>query len=335
VSARLARVVRTGHLDVWFLFAMTVALLVLFRLLEPDWLNGRILQSLVAQNAPLALVALAMTFAVISRYIDLSPGSMIGLAGAVVGVVYSSTGSLGLAVVAGLATGIGGGLLNGLVVAGLGVNAIMATLAAYIWARGLALAITHSDPIEVGGSLGRIVNHSVGGFTITAPLVLAAYVGGAFLLARTRMGRYTYAMGGDPVAARRAGVNVTLYSTLIFVLMGVMVGLSSLIVIGQLTSAQPYAGAGLELDAIIAVIIGGSRLSGGEGNVARTAMGVVFLAILNSGLNNLGLTDAYYQLYKGAALLGVLAVQVWLRRLVAEDDRRRHERAQVAAAEAA
>src|SRR5581483_2039939 len=109
---------------------------------------------------------------------------------------------------------------------------------------------TNGNPISVDGGLPGLVNATYGGFTITAPLVVLAYLGGWYLLVRTRMGRYTYAMGGDPTGARRAGIAVNRYTTLIFVLMGAMVAVSSLLVVGQLASAQPQAATGLELDAI-------------------------------------------------------------------------------------
>src|SRR5581483_5398027 len=282
------------YLDAWFLGAMTVGAIVLFRLIEPSWLNSQTLQSIVTQNGPLAIVAMAMTFSIVSRHIDLSPGSMLALSGVVAGVVYRDHGSLALGLVA-------------------------------------ALGFTNGDPIVVDTSLTSVVNHTVGGFTIVAPLVLGVYLAGWFTLSRTRFGRYTHAMGGDPLGARRAGIRVGLYTTLIFVLMGVATWLASMIVVGQLASAQPYAAPSLELDAIIAVIIGGTRLAGGEGSVARTLLGVAFISILNSGLLNLGLTDAYYQVYKGAALLGVLSVQLLLRRLAAEEVRRRQEAEQLLA----
>ena len=319
------------YLDSWFLLAMTGALLLAFWIAQPAWLNGLLIQSLIAQNAPLALVAMAMTFSIISRYIDLSPGSMVGLTGAVIGLVYTSTGDVVVAVLAGFGAAIGVGLLNGLLVAGWGLNAVMVTLGAYIWARGLTIGANNGSPIVVEGGLPNIVNASFGGFTLTAPLMLAVYVGGWYLLARTKMGRYTYAMGGDATAARRAGINVGLYTTLIFGLMGTMIAVAAVVTVGQLGSAAADAGTGLELDAIIAVIIGGSRLAGGEGNIGRTAMGVIFLSILNSGLLNLGLTDADFQLYRGIVLLSVLSVQVWLRRIVSEEERRRNEQAQLEA----
>jgi ribose transport system permease protein len=332
VSAVRRRLVAKSYIDTWFLLIMTVALLVAFRIAQPGWLNSHTIQNLVIQNTPLALVAVAMTFAIISRHIDLSPGSMIALAGAVIGLVYTAQGNLALAILAGVGTALGAGLLNGFLVAVVGLNAVMVTLAAYIWARGLTVGANAGNPIDVGSPLGNVVNASWHGFTLTAPVVVVAYIAGWLLLTRTKMGRYTYAMGGDPTAARRAGINTALYTTLIFVLMGAMIGLSAVITVGQLGSAQATAGLGLELDAIIAVVIGGTRLAGGEGNVGRTALGVVFLSILNSGLLNLGLTDSYFQLYRGLALLAVLSVQILVRRVTDEEERRKREQEQLSAA---
>jgi ribose/xylose/arabinose/galactoside ABC-type transport system permease subunit len=332
MSTLRRRLFAKSYLDTWFLLIMTGGLLLAFRIVQPDWLNSQTIQNLVIQNTPLALVAMAMTFAIISRHIDLSPGSMIALSGAVVGLVYTGQGSLALAILAGLGTALGAGLLNGLLVAGLGLNAVMVTLAAFIWARGLTIGSNQGNPIDVGSGLTNVVNASWHGFTLTAPVVVAVYVAGWLLLTRTKMGRYTYAIGGDPTAARRAGINTALYTVLIFLLMGSMIGLSAVITVGQLGSAQASAGSGLELDAIIAVVIGGTRLSGGEGNVGRTALGVIFLSILNSGLLNLGLTDSYFQLYRGLALLAVLSVQILVRRVTDEEERRKREQEHLSAA---
>jgi ribose/xylose/arabinose/galactoside ABC-type transport system permease subunit len=312
--------------DIWFLGAITILMVLVFWLVTPSWLNLRTIPAIVAQNTPLALVAMAMTFSIISRHIDLSTGSVLALAGVVCGIVFRETGSLLLALPSAFAVSIGVSVFNGLLVARLGLSAIMVTLAAYIWARGLALALTKGAPIEVSGAWTDLVGVTIGGFSITAPIVLVAYIAGWLLLTRTKMGRYTYAMGGDPAAARRARIDVPRYTLLIFILMGSMVGLGSIIVVGQLASAQPYVASGLVLDAIICVIIGGTRLMGGEGSLGRTAVGVAFISILNSGLLNLGLTDAYYQVYKGAILLGVLAVQIWLRRVAETSVRRGMER---------
>jgi ribose/xylose/arabinose/galactoside ABC-type transport system permease subunit len=329
------RLFAKGHIDTWFLLVMTAILVVAFWIVQPSWLNAQIVQNLVIQNTPLALVAAAMTFSIISRHIDLSPGSMIALTGAVIGLVYTAQGSLALAIAAGVGTALGVGLVNGLLVAVVGLNAVMVTLATYIWARGLSIGANQGNPIDVGSGLATVVNASWHGFTLTAPVVVVVYLCGWLLLSRTKMGRYTYAMGGDPTSARRAGINTTLYTTLVFLVMGAMIALSAVITVGQLGSAQATAGLGLELDAIIAVVIGGTRLSGGEGSIGRTALGVVFLSILNSGLLNLGLTDAYFQLYRGLALVAVLTVQIVVRRVTDEEERRKREQEQLSAALAA
>jgi ribose/xylose/arabinose/galactoside ABC-type transport system permease subunit len=325
MTALRERLARMRYPDLWFLGVMTVLMVVVFWQVSPSWLNPRTIPAIVAQNAPLALAAMAMTFSIISRHIDLSIGSALALAGVVCGVVYRDTGSLALALPAAVLVSLLVSGFNGLLVARLGLSAIMVTLAAFIWARGLALAFTKGDPIPIPGTWSELVNASLGGFTMTLPIVLAAFVAGWFLLTRTRLGRYTYAMGGDPAAARRARIDVPRYTVLIFLLMGLMVGIGSIIVVGQLASAQPYVAPGLALDAIIAVVIGGTRLMGGEGSIGRTAMGLAFMSILNSGLLNLGLTASYYEVSKGLVLLGILAIQIWLRRLADEAQHRRLE----------
>jgi ribose/xylose/arabinose/galactoside ABC-type transport system permease subunit len=123
------------------------------------------------------------------------------------------------------------------------------------------------------------------------------------------------------VFARRAGINVALYTTGIFVLMATMIAAATFITVGQIGAADASAGTGMELNAIIAVVIGGSSLAGGMGSVGRTALGVTFMAILNSGLLNLGLTQAAFDLYSGLAFLGVLTLQVVIRRNVVEHER--------------
>ena len=309
------------QLDAWVLLVATILLLLLFWVLEPKWLNQDTLQLLVAQYAPLALVAVAMTFSIIAGHIDLSPGSMIGLSGSVMGLVFTASGNIWLSLLAGLGTALGVGLLHSAFVAGLGINAIMVTLGTYIWARGLSNGANAGMPIVVGGGISRAVNASWAGFTLTAPVVVVAYIGGAYLLRRTKLGRYTYAMGGGQLSARRAGINVGLYTTGVFMLMATMIAAATFITVGQLGSAAASAGSGMELNAIIAVVIGGSSLAGGTGSVGRTALGVAFIGILNSGLLNLGLTQAAFDLYSGLAFLSVLSVQVLIRRNVIEHER--------------
>jgi ribose/xylose/arabinose/galactoside ABC-type transport system permease subunit len=307
--------------DAWCLVVATVLLLFFFALVEPKWLSGDTFQLLVAQYAPLALISMAMTFSIIAGHIDLSPGSMVGLTGVVVGLVFTWTSNIWLALLAGLGIAICVGLMHSVLVAGLGINAVLVTLGTYIWARGLCDAANNGVPITVGGGISSVVNASWAGFTLTAPVVVVAYLAGAYLLRRTRFGRYSYAMGGGQMFARRAGINVAAYTTKIFLLMSLMIAAATFITVGQIASADASAGTNLELDAIVAVVIGGSSLAGGTGSVGRTALGVVFICILNSGLTNLGLAAAAFELYSGVAFVCVLSLQVLIRRSVSGRER--------------
>ena len=193
---------------------------------------------------------------------------------------------------------------------------MIVTLAAMIWARGLALAFTEADSIVIRSPfIGFMNNASILGISPPILLVVLAYVVGWFLLTRTRLGRYTYAIGGDETATKQAGVRTGLYTMLIFMMSGVWVGVATVITIGRLAAAVPNAAFGLELDAIVAVIIGGNRLSGGEGSMGKTIFGVLFIAILNNGLSTLGVKDAYFFLYKGVAILLALFFEVMSRQV--------------------
>jgi ribose/xylose/arabinose/galactoside ABC-type transport system permease subunit len=314
------------HLDAWMLAAMTLAEIGLFWGIEPSWMNADTLQSVITQAAPLAVVAMAMTFSIISRHIDLSPGAMTALSGMVCALVVRAHGGIWLGALAALAVCLANGLLTGVLVSRLGLNSIMVTLACYIWARGLAYSFTSGNPIVVHSAWTGFVNSTFAGFTVTLPILLVVYALGGYALTRTRLGRYTHAIGGDPVGARRAGVPVTRYTTYLFLLMGAATFVASMIFVGQVASGQPSIGPTLELDAIVAVVIGGTRLAGGEGSVARTLLGVAFISVLNSGLINLGLGEDYFDFYKGAALLVVLGLQVFLRNRASAELEARLER---------
>lgn len=317
---------RRISLDSYMLAAITLGAIGLFWGIEPSWMNSDTLQAIVTQSAPLGVVAAAMTFSIISRHIDLSPGAMVALSGMVAGLVYRANGGIWLGAVAALAVCLVNSLLTGVLVSKLGLNAIMVTLACYIWARGLAYAFTSGNPIVVHSAWTSAVNGTFAGFTIALPIMVVVYALGWYVLSRTRLGRYTHAMGGDPTGSRRAGIPVARYTTYVFAVMGIATWIASMLNVGQVASAQPSIEPTLELDAIVAVIIGGTRLAGGEGSVGRTLLGVAFISVLNSGLINLGLGESYFDFYKGAALLLVLGLQVFLRNRTQREIEARLER---------
>ncbi|MBN8621346.1 MAG: ABC transporter permease [Anaerolineae bacterium] len=298
------------------LLLMLAVLVVLFTALNGRFLTLANFTTLLAQNAAMMVVAVGMTFAIISRNIDLAPASLIALSGTVLGLVYAATGSMALALGAGFLTAVVVEVFNALLITRAGINPLIVTLACWIWARGLAVSLTGAQSIRVQHPLIDFMNTPLL-LQITPPIVIAglAFVLGGFMLNRTRLGRYTYAMGSDERATIQAGVPTTLYKVGMFAMFGVLVGAAALITVSRLGAAAPDAAYGLELDAIVAVIIGGNPFQGGEGKLRRTLIGALFIAVLNNGLSNLGMLDAQIATYKGAAIIlallfGVVSVRL-------------------------
>lgn len=299
------------------LIVMLLIMMGIFTALNPQFLTFANFTTLLEQNAALFIIAVGMTFAIISQNIDLSPGSLIALSGTIIGITFAATGSILLGISAGFAAAILIELFDAFLIARIGINPLIVTLAAWIWTRGLAVSLTGANSILVRDPLIEFVSRDLlPGISPSILLIGIAFLFGWFVLSRTRLGRYTYAMGSDERATIQAGVNTTRYKLLMFALFGVFVGVASVITISRLGAAAPDAAYGLELDAIVAVIIGGNPFQGGEGNLRRTLVGAVFIAVLNNGLTNLGMLDSQIAVYKGAAIVLALLVGVVSVRLV-------------------
>lgn len=296
---------------------MILFMVMIFASLNENFLTFSNFQNVLEQNAALAIVAVGITFNIISTAMDLSPGSVIALTGVIIAIIFRATGSLFLALAGGIGSAVLIGIFNGTLIAKMDLNPVIVTLAAYIWARGLALALTQKDSIIIDSPMVDFMNTRIADFiSPTMVLVVIAYLVGAYTLNRTRLGRYTYALGQDENAAKQAGIPTDLYKIGIFIFGGVLVGAASIISVSRMGAAQPNAVYGLELDAIAAVIIGGVSLSGGEGKMRQTIVGVIFLALLNNGLSTLGLRDASVQFYKGLVILAALFFEVTSRQML-------------------
>ncbi len=306
-----------AFLGTYGLLLILVILGAIFTSLNPHFLTFSNFKNLLEQNSALAIVAVGMTFAIISKNIDLSPGSLIALSGVILALTFKMTGSIWIGIAAGIGTAVVIELFDGFLIAAAGLNPIIVTLAAYIWARGLAISLTGANSVIVRDPFVDLMNN--GEILFLSPpliLVIITYIAGWFLLNRTRLGRYTLAIGGDEAATREAGVDTRFYKLLMFGLLGVCTGLGAVVTLSRLGAAAPNAAYGLELDAIVSVIIGGNPFQGGEGSVRKTFIGVLFIAVLNNGLNNLGMRDSYFYLYKGLAIILALFFDVISRRLL-------------------
>jgi ribose transport system permease protein len=260
------------------------------------------------QASVVAIVALGQTLVIISRGIDLSVGSVIGLSAVTGAIVAQSTGSQVLGIGGALGAGLAAGMFNAFLYTRLHINPFIATLGTLSMARGIALLMTGGIPVSFSGwaswlGAGRIANVPVS-LVLMFLLAIVFY----FIATRTRVGRNIYATGDNPTAARLAGIDVDRTRVLVFALSGLLAGLGGLILAGNLNSASPDLGRGYELDVIAAVILGGTALSGGRGSIPGVILGALLMAHLGNAFVLLGISSHWQVVTKGLVI--VLAVGI-------------------------
>jgi ribose/xylose/arabinose/galactoside ABC-type transport system permease subunit len=293
-----------------------VALCALLSVSTPHFLTVSNLLNVMEQTSINAVIAVGMTFVILSAGIDLSVGSILALSGVVLASALRADWPLALALAAGLAAGAGCGLANGLLVTLGRLPPFIATLGMMSVARGAALLYTDGRPIsgfEAGFralATGRLL-------AIPAPvLVMAAtYAVAHFVLTRTRFGRYVYAIGGNEEATRLSGVSVGRHKTTVYAVSGAASAAAAAVLTARLNSAQPIAGIMYELDAIAATVIGGTSLQGGAGGVGGTLVGALIMGVLRNGLNLLGVSSFLQQVVIGLVIVGAVLIDAQLRRV--------------------
>lgn len=303
-----------GLLNTFGILLVLVALIAIVASLRPAFVSGDYLLNLLQQWAPIGLMAMAGTFVMIGGGFDLSVGGIFVLAGSVYAGVTRDD-SLVLGVIAALGVGGGLGLVNGLVVTKAKVNPLIATIGMGQIAGGLALIYTAATPIIVTNSPGFTVigQHKVGPFPLPAVIMIVAFLVGGLVLSRSVYGRSVYAIGGNPLASRLSGLRVDAVLTGTYVISGTVAGLAGLIYASRLGVGQADVAAGIELNVIIAIVLGGTAVGGGLGAMWRTAVGVAILAVLQNGLDTLDIQSFYQDVIKGAILIGAVGWDVWSR----------------------
>jgi ribose transport system ATP-binding protein len=268
------------------------------------------LSNIAVQTAVISLVAFGMTGIIIVRGVDLSVGSSLALSSVVGAQVLTATGGNSfLTVLTVFAVALLVAAFNGFLVAVLRVNAFMATLGMLALARGAAISISGGSALPVvDDALLFLGSEAVLGIPYSVIVTIIALLLFTLLMRRTMLGRWFFAVGGNRRAAAASGIPVRTVEFSAFVLMGLVVGLGSLLTIGRAGSVQPMAGLGLEFSAITAAVIGGASLAGGRGSIVATFLGSVFVGLLSSGLSFAGVDQSLIYLYTG--LLTVLAVIV-------------------------
>jgi ribose transport system permease protein len=298
----------TGFTDVLGMLAVLASLLTLFGLMSEHFLSVRTLQSVLNQVPDLMAIAAGMTLVLIAGGIDLSVGSVLALSGAILGIAMADWGwPMGPAVVLALAVGGVCGLANGLVSAFWSVPSFIVTLGMLEVARGTAYLVTNSQTRYIGPRIESIAQ-PLGRLGVSPAFLIAIIVVliGQIFLTRTVWGRHTQAVGANEQAARFSGIRTKRIKLATFVLSGLMAALGSVFQVARLSSADPNGGIGMELSAIAAVVIGGTSLMGGQGSVFRSFLGVLIIAVLQTGLAQIGATEPTKRLITGGVI--VLAV---------------------------
>jgi ribose transport system permease protein len=300
-------------------YGVVVAFIVLFVTLSISsnvfftWAN---MKNLAFQTAPVGTIAAGGTLVFIAGGFDLSVGAVSGFAAIIAGKIFLSTG-IGLwgSLILGALVGLGCGIGNGLLVTLGRVNAFMATLATSIIIYGIAQVVTsgnlvsvqtpHFSVLGLGNSWG--INYPI---FVWLGFVLVC----GFLLSRTTFGRYAYAVGGNPEAARLSGVRVNVIKTATFAISGLAAGIAGVILFSEVSTAQWNANSGIEFDAITAIVLGGTSLFGGEGAIWRTVLGAFFLVMIGNGFDLLGTSPEWQYVIKGLILASAVSLDAWARR---------------------
>ncbi len=292
--------------NIWRKGGVLIAFTVLsgvFAVLSPRFLTIDNWLNVLLQTSTIGIVAIGMTFVIVTAGIDLSVGSTVALSGMVAAVAMraGAPGLVGILV----ALGIGGlvGLFNGFSITKLGVTPFIATLATLAMGRGLTLAVSNGQTIfSFPDSYNYLGEGEIAGIPVPVIVLLLAFFVAHFVLSRTIFGHGVYAVGGNREAARLAGIHTNRTELLVYVIGGVLCGLSGIILMGRLDAALPTSATGLELNAIAAVVIGGASLFGGKGTMFGTLLGALTIGVLANGLNLLNVSPFWTQFIQGAVI---------------------------------
>jgi len=284
-------------------------------ILSPYFLTVSNLLNIAEQTSIIAVVAAGMTFVIITAGIDLSVGSVLAFSGVVMASSLAAGRSIPLALAIGLSVGLVCGIGNGVLISVGRLPPFIATLGMMSIARGAALMFTQGRPISGFSETFRsIASTDVLRVPFPVIVMIGVYFVSHLVLARTKLGRYAYAIGGNETAAHLSGVNVRLYKTAVYGLSGMCSALAAVLLTARLNSAQPIAGIMYELDAIAAVVIGGTSLMGGEGTVAGTLIGALIIGVLRNGLNLLAVSSFIQQIVIGSVIVIAVLLDTFFKR---------------------
>jgi len=298
-------------------FLTLIVLFVALIIASPHFLTATNLSSVVRQTVVINIMALGMTIIIISGGIDLSVGSILGLAGLIGAMAMERGVAILPSVLIGILAGFVCGLLNGFLITRLRIAPFIVTLGTLGIFRGTALIISNGLPVhKLPPGFSLLGEGSIAGIPYVLLLLVVCAVAVHILLEHTRLGRYAFAIGSSPAAAVYAGIPVAFHTTAVYAIGGMLTGLAGMIEASRLMTGQPTAGQGYELQAIAAVVIGGGSLRGGEGSVIGTLIGAFIMGLLSNGSDLLGISNYVQQVVIGAVIILAVAVDELRKRRV-------------------
>lgn len=305
-------------------FGALIALIIIFSVLSPNFTRFNNIIGIFIATAVNGVLALGVTFVIITGGIDLSIGTVMAFSAVMTGMFITEWDlPVWIGVLGGILTGTASGLVNGVIISWMRVPPFVATLGMMYVAKGLALILSNLRPIYFYDApvfrkiaMGNTFGITYRGYDIPNAvwILFGAALVASFLLSQTILGRYTFALGSNAEATRLSGVKVNIWKTAVYTVCGMYAGLGGVLMASRLNSAQPALGQGYELDAIAAVVIGGTALSGGEGTILGTIIGAFVMSVLTNGLRILSVPQEWQIVVTGAILVLVVYIDIIRRR---------------------
>jgi ribose transport system permease protein len=322
--ARPRAFVRSGAIQRLLAFGALIVMIVVFSIASPNFLQFNNVVGILLATAVNGVLALGVTFVIISGGIDLSIGTVMTLSAVLTGVLITNMDlPIVVGILGGIATGGLAGMVNGILIARFKIPPFIATLGMLNVAKGLALVISGLTPIYFNdtpafnqAAMGSLIGSLIPGLAI--PNIVLVLFGAALVaslvLSKTILGRYTFALGSNEEASRLSGVSVDRWKIAVYTVGGLFAGLGGVLIAARLNSAQPSLGLGYELDAIAAAVIGGTSLSGGEGSILGTVIGAFIISTLTNGLRIMSVPQEWQIVVTGGIVILAVYLDVIRRR---------------------
>ncbi|MDR2109964.1 MAG: ABC transporter permease [Spirochaetaceae bacterium] len=311
------RKLNTKAMQTILAFSSLILLIIIFSVASPNFLTGNNVVTILLMTAVNGILAVGITFVIVTGGIDLSLGTVMTFCSVIAGVCITYLNlPIPVGILGAMAAGAFLGFINGINITKLGLPPFIATLGMMNIAKGFNLIISGTKPIYFIDKplFGTIATRPIAGIPLGVIIFFTCALIASFILSKTIIGRYTFAIGSNEEAARLSGINTGAWKLAIYSLSGAFIGVAGVVMASRLNSAQPALGPGYEMDAIAAAVIGGASLSGGEGSILGTVIGAFIITVLTNGLRILSVPQEWQMVATGLIVIGAVYLDIVRRR---------------------